>query len=200
MITSVDFTYTEGSKTVLPAAQGVSIDAFPAAKGVLENTISELTKERDKLKGRMSCLEAQLQETENGQAVAMVAGIQKAVMQMKELFSEEVNSLRNQITKLEKDFAPLRAEREARLEAERIALEKDQQERKEAALAPFIQFRDYGHALTKQIEHIQSMTPEEIVFINQQLGKGFHRARLMISIARCQWTKERMLQPWSLLG
>jgi len=188
MIPKVDFTYTDGSETVLSAAQGVSIDAFPTAKERFENTISELTKERDGLKGRVSSLKAQLEETENGLAEALRAAVQEAVSQIKRELLGVIAAQGSEIIELKKAVAPVIA----KLEAERIAQEKHQQERKEAALHMFDILS--GWDLTIQVEHIRSMNPEEIEYIHHErskIGTG-----LMRRMSREQWTKERMLQPW----
>jgi len=187
---------TEMSEAAFPAAQDVGIDAFPAANARFENTISELTKERDELKGRVSSLKAQLEETENGQAEAMTAAFQRVVAEIRAELLGAIAVQGSEIAELRKELAPLRAEREARLEAERIALEKHQQERKEAALLQFIYLRNNGWVLTQQVEYIQSMNPEEIDYVLREKGRFSNISNMIRRIAAEGWDKERLLQPW----
>jgi len=199
MITNVDFTYTEGSEVVLPEeAQDVRMGAFPAAKARFENTLSDLTKERDELKGRVSSLETLLKETENGQAEAMAAAVQMAVSQIKAELLEIFTAQGAEISALKSAIAPLQAKHEAELEAERKKKEQHQTERKEAALERFT-YRSFGIDITNQIEYVQSMNPEEIEYVHQELARwrlSWGIPRLAMIMAREQWTKERILQPW----
>jgi len=198
MIPKVGFTYTGGSEAVVPAVQGESIDAFSAAKARFENTISELTKEKDELKGRVNSLKAQLEETGNGQAEAMAAAFQMAVAEMRAELLGVIAAQKAEMAEFKSAMAPLQAKYQAELEAERIAKEQYLRERKEAAIQYFINCSGIAN-FTKQIEHIQSMNLEEIEHVLQEKmrwGQGRGSLVLARMIGGEQWTKERLLQPW----
>jgi len=171
--------------------------SYTDSRESLLSTNRQLMQEREQLQSQVAILNAQVSEMEAGQMEALVAAAVSQVMSRAEAkLLKIIEDQGREIAELRRDVAPLRAEREAKIEAQRIALEKSQQEKKEAALLHFIHLRNNGWALTQQVEYIQSMNPEEIDYVLQEKGRFSNISNIMRRITAEGWDKERLLKPW----